>query len=434
MTANRQHNRWTTILAFVGGTVLSLFDLWMMSLIIPGLSSSLYRLLMAKSPFNWAIWLLISLAFGLVVAALSAASPSAIRYKIILAFVLSLALSITGVELVLTFAFLTHDLPMIGALLTLIRDTIGALPVIAALGILLFVIIFFALSAGMIKYITELSRAIHEIADGRFDAPIPEWSPDELGMLSQSLSTMAKRLRVSIDQEREAERARSELVTSVSHDLRTPLTSMLGYLELVDSDRYDDEVELRHYVAIAHAKCQQLKRMIDQLFEFTRTSHGAFRITRRRVNLAEMLQQLAEEFVPTLQSDGMTCNLRLTADRVSIQADSDLLVRVFENLISNAIRYGRAGGAVDLELEHSADQAIVRVINYGEPIPERDLPHLFETFYRVEKSRATATGGTGLGLAIAANIVSLHGGTIAAYNQPDQRTVFEVRLPLDSPA
>lgn len=396
------------------------------------LATGAYRKLVPMVFFGQSMSLIACFGFGLILAVLSVASFSSVRYKMMLAFALSLVLSIIGVDALLIAAYELRDLPFFGDLLRLLRDTSTAIPAILVIGIAAFALVFLVLSAETIRFIERLHVAIHDVAKGDLDVPMPTRSPDELGKLSGDLSRMVQELKAMIERERASEQARYDLVTSVSHDLRTPLTSILGYLQLVDEDKYVDEIELRHYVAVARDKCLQLQRMVEQLFEFTRTSHGAVKLAARPVNLAELVEQLAEEFVPSLQSAGMDYRLRLPTDRVDVAADPDLLVRVFENLISNAIRYGESGGVVELELEREGSQAVVRVINRSEPIPESELPHLFESFYRVEKSRSTATGGAGLGLAIARNIVTLHGGAISARNGPDRQLIFEVRLPLPS--
>ena len=238
---------------------------------------------------------------------------------------------------------------------------------------------------------------------------------------------MASRLKESIEEERRAEKAKNELITSVSHDLRTPLTSILGYLALVDDDKYEDEVTLRHYISIVHEKAQNMKELVDDLFEFTKMTDSAFKLDRSEVNLGRMLEQLAEEFVPILSKAGMEYRMSLPDQKVVVQADPSLLVRVLENIMSNAVRYGSEGRFMDIELHNPPGWAVIRIANYGPPIPATEIHHIFERFVRVEGSRSRNTGGAGLGLAIAKSIVNLHGGTIRAYND-DKRTVFEVSL------
>jgi signal transduction histidine kinase len=344
------------------------------------------------------------------------------------AFVASLLLAGLTAVILAWIAYEFRHIDIFGDLLRLLRDAVGPVPVIVLTGIGLFVLYFYLFSAATIRYIEKLNQTLDEIARGNLDVTVPDRSPDELRRLADNLALMSQRLKRSLEEERAAQHTKHELITGVSHDLRTPLTSVLGYLALIENDQYRDEVELRHYVGIAYSKGQQLKRLIDQLFEYTRTSYGGVQLQCVPVNLGELLEQLAEEFVPALQAAGMHYHVVLPPDRVMATLDPDLMVRVFENLMANAVRYGSAGKQVDIELARADGQLAVRIANYGEPIPHRDLPHVFETFYRVEKSRSDRTGGAGLGLAIAKNIVTLHGGTIAAYNEPN-RVVFEVRLP-----
>ncbi|MDF2627074.1 MAG: two-component sensor histidine kinase [Symbiobacteriaceae bacterium] len=344
------------------------------------------------------------------------------------AFVASLLLAAATAAILAWVAYVLRHVDGFGDLLYMLRATVGPVPVIVLTGIVLFVLYFYLFSAETIRYIEQLNRTLDEIARGNLDVTVPDRSPDELHRLADNLAVMSQRLKRSLDEERAAQATKQELITGVSHDLRTPLTSVLGYLALIENDQYRDEVELRHYVGIAYSKGQQLKRLIDQLFEFTRTSYGGVQLRCVPVNLGELLEQLAEEFVPALQATGMAYQMALPPERVMVSLDPDLMVRVFENLMANAVRYGSAGRQVDIELSRAAGELVVKIANYGEPIPSRDLPYVFETFYRVEKSRSDRTGGAGLGLAIAKNIVTLHGGTIRAYNEPN-RVVFEVRLP-----
>jgi len=347
----------------------------------------------------------------------------------IAAFLASLALAGLCAYLLLGLAYTLIDYPIFADLFYGLNATVGRVPVMVVTGFALFVAFFFLLSHGTIRRIEQLNRAVHRIARGELDVTIPVRTDDELGHLARNLEVMTQQLQRSMDEERRAQQARHELITSVSHDLRTPLTSVLGYLSLIERDRYRDEVELRHYTDLAYAKAQQLQRLVEQLFELTRTSHGGLRLSVVPVNLGELLEQLAEEFVPALEAAGMHYRLTLPEERVTAAVDPDLMVRVLENLVTNAIRYGREGRQVDLALFRDGGHVVVQVANYGEPIPERDLPYLFESFYRVEKSRSHETGGAGLGLAIARNIVLLHGGCITAFNEAG-RTVFEVRLPV----
>lgn len=350
-----------------------------------------------------------------------------IRWKILFVFIISiLAASITVVGLILFALALGRNFKLFYDILKLLYDTIGVLPLGVLAGILFFIIYFFLLSQKTIRYLEEITQSLDLIAKGNFDVEIPIKSNNELGVLAANINLMASQIKKSIEEERNAEKKKNELVTGVSHDLRTPLTSILGYLGLIVNDQYKDEIVLRYYIDIAHTKALHLKGLIDQLFEYTRVSYGGMKVEMKKVNLVELMEQLIEDFAPSMQEKNMKCQLQVSNESIFVWIDPNLMVRVFENLISNAIRYGHKGKAIDIEIDEEKD-TVVKVINYGELIESQELPYLFERFYRVEKSRSKESGGTGLGLAIAKNIVDLHNGEIKAYSSLE-RTVFEVRL------
>jgi signal transduction histidine kinase len=311
--------------------------------------------------------------------------------------------------------------------LKFLQRNIGVIPLSLLAGFAFFVLFFFLLSRGSILYLEEISRALHEISQGNFSVRIRTRSKDELGELGENIMQMAARLKQWMAEEKEAERSKNELITSVSHDLRTPLTSILGYLELIEKDGSHDIAALRRNAGIAYQKSQQLKKLIDDLFEYTTVSHGTLHLKFARIDLKALFGQLAEEFVPVLQAAGMEYRLVLPEEECFVIADGDLLVRVFQNLVSNAIRYGRSGKFVDLTICRAEEWLVASVMNYGNPISSNDLSHIFERFYRVENSDSDQTGSAGLGLAIAKNIVDLHHGIITAHSSTD-RTIFEVRL------
>jgi len=275
-------------------------------------------------------------------------------------------------------------------------------------------------------YLEEITRGLREIAKGNFDTEIPEHPGSQLGEVAASINQMSKQLYQSILEERRAEKTKNDLITGVSHDLRTPLTSILGFLEVIEEDRYQDEVELRYYVNIAYEKAQNLKKLIDDLFEYTRINNG-LPLEVQEIDMAQFIRQLIEESVPALEKSGMECRLE-AEEGLTIMADGSQLVRAYENLMSNAIRYGSSGGAVDIAVWEVDGFVLVSFTNYGDPIPERDLPFIFDRFYRVESSRSKQTGGTGLGLAITKSIVEVQGGEISV--RSDRRsTTFATRFP-----
>ncbi|MBP1904055.1 signal transduction histidine kinase [Paenibacillus turicensis] len=277
------------------------------------------------------------------------------------------------------------------------------------------------------KYLKEIIEQVHKIEEGVVQKITVE-HVGELGQLASDINRMLERLRTSMEEERRAEQTKSELITNVSHDLRTPLTSITGYLGLIEQDHYRDEVELRYYVTMAYEESIRLQQLLQDLFEYTRLQNKEMKLNRTTLNIVEMLYQIRANFSIQLQEADMECDLRLTTQPIIIFADGNKLRRVYENLLNNAIRYGNDGKRINITCFQDGEEVVTEVINYGDPIPENDLPHLFDRFYRVEKSRAKNTGGSGIGLAIAKHIVDLHGGTIEV-SSDESRTVFTVRLP-----
>ncbi|CAM4204051.1 signal transduction histidine kinase [Paenibacillus endophyticus] len=298
-------------------------------------------------------------------------------------------------------------------------------------GIVLFFLYFFMLQWQMFRNLSQMNQTVRGIAEGRYelDYQIEVSKSSLFSPMASNINNLVGRLHHALDDERKAEQTKNELITNVSHDLRTPLTSVLGYLGLIEQDRYRDEVELRHYVQIAYDKSQRLNVLINDLFEYTRMRHDTSGLKLTTFNLIEMLGQLLVQFRLPLQEAGMQS--RLVSDKASVMLEGDpaKLVRVFENLISNAINYGKEGKQIIVKASAEDGAAIVEVINFGEPISSVDLPYLFDRFYRVDKSRTQWAGGSGLGLAIAKGIIQKHGGMISVSSDLEQ-TSFRVALPI----
>lgn len=307
-------------------------------------------------------------------------------------------------------------------------NTIGSLPVVLIVGIPLYTFFFLTLTKNTMSYLRSISSGVQHMADGDLSYRIAVTGTDELGTLADNINNMAGKLKTAMEEERSAAKAKNELITGVSHDLRTPLTSVLGFLEYVEKDRYADEIELRYYVNIAYDKSLALKKLIDDLFEYTRITSSGLPLRQEPVNLGNLLEQLAEEFVPVLEGAGMSYRIHTGDGPLIIQGDADELVRLYENLFTNAVRYGREGKILDISVFNREDRVVAVCTNYGPPIPAEDIPHLFQRFYRVDKSRSRQTGGSGLGLAIAKSIAELHGGRIAVKSSRKQ-TEFETSFP-----
>ncbi|QYR21115.1 HAMP domain-containing histidine kinase [Paenibacillus sp. sptzw28] len=325
-----------------------------------------------------------------------------------LALVLSCGYYVTA----LVLWFNPSSSAFVTSLLRWIINNIGSTPIMSIVGVLLFFVFFFFFSRNILKYIEEITFGVEEIARGKLTHRIPVKSEDELGIVAKSINQMAERLKQSIEEERSAVKGKSDLITGVSHDLRTPLTSIIGFLEYIENDKYMNEVELRYYVNIVYEKSLNLKKLIDDLFEYTRLTSGEIQLEFEKLDLSGLLRQLIEEFVPLLEQANMKYHIKGPSETVYIQADPNELVRVYENLFTNAIRYAKDGKQLDISITSVDDYVVVNFTNYGPPIPESDLPYIFDRFYRVDKSRTKSSGGSGLGLAITKSIVEKHGGLI----------------------
>ena len=300
--------------------------------------------------------------------------------------------------------------------------------VIAGIGI--FSLTFLLLQRKSIRYIGKIAAAIQNISEGDLNIQVEVEGDDEFAMMAASLNRMEADIRELMDKERESERTKNELITNVAHDLRTPLTSIIGYLELLSRGMPMEEEMRQKYIDIAYTKAKRLEKLIEDLFGFTKMNCGKIAMHVGRVDIVKLLGQLLEEFYPSFADKGLTYELTSNVPSLEITADGNLLARLFDNLITNAIKYGAEGKKVLVKIEAEEEVVSVSVVNFGYVIPEGELHLIFNKFYRVEQSRSTATGGTGLGLAIVKNIVDMHGGTISVTSDLNG-TVFQVKLKID---
>ena len=299
------------------------------------------------------------------------------------------------------------------------------------LGIMVFSITFLLLQERSVAYIGKISDAVRDISEGDLNTTIDVIGDDEFSGMAANLNKMVEEIRRLMDKEREAERTKNELITNVAHDLRTPLTSIIGYLEILSSKSAPLPPEMqKKYIDIAYSKSKRLEKLIEDLFGFTKLNYGKISMQVAEVDIIKLLGQLLEESYPNFSNKGLSYELQSNVSAKIISADGNLLARLFDNLINNAIKYGADGKRVLVKVHASKETVQVSVTNYGYVIPPEELPLIFDKFYRVEQSRSTHTGGTGLGLAIVKNIVDMHGGDITVKSDLNG-TVFTVTLKVD---
>lgn len=298
------------------------------------------------------------------------------------------------------------------------------------LGIGVFSVSFLLLQSRSMRYISRISSAMRELAEGDLNITLDVEGDDEFADMAENLNNMVEELRQLMDKERESERTKNELITNVAHDLRTPLTSIIGYLELLSGPVKLNEEMQKKYLDITYKKSKRLQKLIEDLFGFTKLNYGKISMKVSKVDIVKLLSQMLEEFYPNFMEKNLAYELQSNVTAKVITADGNLLARLFDNLINNAIKYGSEGKKIIVKVDATDTVVTVSVTNFGYVIPKEELPLLFEKFYRVEQSRSVNTGGTGLGLAIAKNIVDMHGGTIGVTSDLNG-TVFTVKLKVD---
>ena len=297
------------------------------------------------------------------------------------------------------------------------------------LGIVLFTLSFLFLQRRTARDIETLAQAVKQISAGDFNTDISISGEGEIAHIAESIRMMEEELSRHIEMEKSNEQSKTDLITNIAHDLRTPLTSILGYLDLLRNSQMVPEEMKKHYIEIVYNKALRLQKLIEELFGFTKLSYGKLNMNISTLDLVQLLSQLVEESYPNFEKNNLSYDFSANVKSLFIEGDGDLLARLFDNLISNAIKYGAEGKRVLIRLRKEKEEVMVQVLNFGYVIPEKELPLIFDKFYRVEHSRSLSTGGTGLGLAIVKNIVDMHHGNITVQSDMGG-TRFNVTLPL----
>lgn len=290
------------------------------------------------------------------------------------------------------------------------------------------ILFFFWFTRSYVSHFKEISEGIRHLANGDFQHRVRISSKDELGAIAEDVNLASQKLRDAVERGDFAESSKDQLVVNLAHDLRTPLTSILGYLDLLMKDDQLTEEQAKHYTSIAFTKSRRLEKLIDGLFEITRMNYGMLPINKQRLDLSELLRQMNEEMYPVFEKNHLTSRLDVEPDLI-VHGDGEVLARVFENLLMNAARHGRDGLYVDIRGRTEGEQVVIQVVNYGDSIHPEDLPHIFDMYYRGDRARTLQEGSTGLGLFIARNIVEQHEGVISVHSDVIH-TAFEIRLPV----
>jgi len=297
---------------------------------------------------------------------------------------------------------------------------------------------FFVLMT-MTRRLRRLAEAIDAFRSGGFRGPtsvaVGNAEPgDELDRLGRAYNAMTSHIQLQIEEIAEANIIRRDLIAGVSHDLRTPLASLRGYLEtLIMKDKTLPAADRLMYLAIAARQCDRMSRLVEELFELAKLEELEVRVNAEPFQLSELVQDVLQKFQLLAVEKQIVLHGNFMPKAPLVHGDIPLIERMLDNLLENAIRHTPAGGRVDVTVTVVGKNLKLEVSDTGRGISEEHLPHIFERFYRVDQSRNAASGGAGLGLAIANRIVELHAGHISVHSEVGAGTSFFVELPAGPP-
>jgi signal transduction histidine kinase len=287
----------------------------------------------------------------------------------------------------------------------------------------------FFFSAALTDGILILNQAAKEVAQGNLNVRVPVTGRNEMAELAHTFNQMAEQLEAAARKQRELDTLRRDLVAWVGHDLRTPLTSIRVLLEALADGVVDDPTTIQRYLQTAQRQIRSLSVLIDDLFEMAELDAGGLGLEQHPNSISDLVSDTLESFSALAAQQDVTLEGSVEPGIDPVYMDAGKIGRVLANLVSNALQHTPAGGTVQILALGVAEGVRVEVRDTGEGINPRDLPYIFDQFYRGEKSRSRDTGGSGLGLAIAKGIVEAHGGRVGVESTPSEGTRFFFTLP-----
>lgn len=300
--------------------------------------------------------------------------------------------------------------------------------VIILMSVILFIFVFFRLANNRINYIHEISETVGRISKGDLESQIRISGQDELTWLASNINMMGQSIRERSALEEKMEKSKKELITNMAHDLSTPLTSIIGYLNLIKDRKYPDESKLVEYVEICFNKSQQLKQLISKLFEYSKLTSETIKLEKKNLDVNRLIDQIKVEYSHLIEDNLLQIELDLNSEKPFIYADPILVVRVFENLIYNAVKYAKKPGVLKIKSLIDNDDVLITFSNNidKKQFKKDDMKRIFERMYIKDQSRSEGSG-SGLGLAISREIVELNDGKIWSQLEDDQ-IVFIIKF------
>ncbi|MDO5292004.1 MAG: HAMP domain-containing sensor histidine kinase [bacterium] len=282
-------------------------------------------------------------------------------------------------------------------------------------------LVFFLMSRPLIRRIENMNDNIEKIANGQMRGLNTDKHQDELGSLSCHINKMAMDMEKSLQKER-------NMVCNLAHDLRTPITSICGYVELLEKQE-ELSPQSRQYTDIILRKSMELSEQVSQLLEYSLLTFQEKEYEMRELSISSLLEQVLIDFIPTLEKEGFTYYLKGNQNPCTCIGNQNLLIRLFDNLITNSIRYGKGERRIELELSEENKKIVIYISNYGETLSKEEEEHIFDYLYQGQSGKSYQTESKGLGLSIAKEIVKIHNGAIQVSNDSDlHKVTFEITL------
>ena len=282
--------------------------------------------------------------------------------------------------------------------------------------IVVFCIMFFVITRRELEYINRLNLGLMKIANGNFDYKVDVKGMDEISQIAENINHMSEKLYKSREEQKISEEKKDLFIMNISHDLRTPLTSVIGYIDLIKKacTEQDNYVQVKKYADIAYNKAERLNTLINDFFEYNKIKFGMMNLRKMKIDMNEFLRQAVSEMIPVAMDKEANIKLKLPESRLESNVDPEKMSRVMENILMNAVRYSDKKSEIKVSLYEKENKAVIVVENKCSSFNKDKIEFIFDKFYKGDSSRSTKNSGAGLGLAIAKSIIEIHGGCINA--------------------
>lgn len=298
---------------------------------------------------------------------------------------------------------------------------------ICVVTIVVFCIMFFVITRKELEYINRLNLGLMKIANGNLDYKVDVKGMDEISQIAKNINYMSEKLYKSKKEEKISEEKKDLFIMNISHDLRTPLTSVIGYIDLIKKSciEQDNYVQIKEYADIAYNKAERLNTLINDFFEYNKINFGMMSLNKMKIDMNEFLRQAVSEMIPVAMDKEANIKLKLPEIRLELNVDPEKMSRVMENILMNAIRYSDKKSEIKVSLYEKENKAVIVVENKCSSFNKDKIEFIFDKFYKGDTSRSTKNSGAGLGLAIAKSIIEIHGGCInAEYNNKKVKLII----------